>query len=30
MVFINTRLQPGGKGVQAGEPFQRLAGGKNR
>jgi hypothetical protein len=24
--LINTRLQPGGGGVPAGEPFQRLAG----
>jgi hypothetical protein len=23
-VLVNTRLQPGGKGIQVGEPFQRL------
>ena len=26
VALINTRLQPGGEGDRAGEPFQRLAG----
>jgi hypothetical protein len=31
IVFINTRLQPGGASVLASEPFQRLAdAGENR
>lgn len=26
IALINTRLQPGGGGIRAGKPFQRLAG----